>query len=86
MNALSQVCASMYLMDGLGYGEKTSVGQDLIKALTNAMPKFNDTFLYCDFQNNDTDCHNLFSEVITAEGMCYSFNSLSPSEVFRAEG
>lgn len=85
MNALSQVCEP-HLMNGLNYGDEKAVSHDLIKALTDTMPKFNDTYVGCKWRNNDTICHNLFTKIVSEEGLCYSFNSLNPSEVFRPEG
>lgn len=39
----------------------------------------------CKFGTNLLNCNNSFSEVLTEEGICYTFNMSNSSEIFREE-
>lgn len=43
----------------------------------------NETTLFCKWRNSVNYCTEFFSEIITEEGFCYTFNVLDASELFR---
>jgi acid-sensing ion channel, other len=48
-----------------------------------ALPKHK-LFEQCDYRD-ELDCDELFEETVTEEGICYTFNSLKMSEIYREE-
>lgn len=46
-------------------------------------PTFNDTMFFCKFRNVEQPCNKLFTEIMTEEGLCFTFNTLSSSELYR---
>lgn len=43
---------------------------------------FSDTMFHCKFRNALQTCDQLFKEVITEEGICYTFNALNTDELY----
>ncbi|XP_017063341.1 pickpocket protein 28 [Drosophila eugracilis] len=82
--AVSQVCEP-HLHDVI-LGNKTRRGMEIIDDLTEVSPHFDDTYLNCKWRNTPVKCSEIFHKFVTEDGVCYSFNSLSPAEIFRAEG
>ena len=86
MNAINQICDA-HLTNGIAnQGENISNAFDLIDALATAMPQFNETYFDCKWRNSLVPCGNIFRRFVTEEGLCYSFNSLSPEEIYRRDG
>lgn len=45
-------------------------------------PTFEQTMFYCKFNNKFQDCRNMYSEVMTEEGLCFTFNDFTPNDMF----
>lgn len=85
MEALAQVCDAHLLTD-FKFGHKTASDSEIVSALGAVTPLFNETYLNCKWRNFPENCVHIFKKFITEEGVCYSFNSLSPAEIYRPEG
>ncbi|EDW17776.1 pickpocket protein 28 [Drosophila mojavensis] len=83
-DAVSQVCDPP--LHDIPVGDARRKGIEIIDTLTEVKPLFNDTFLDCKWRNSPTKCKEIFHKVVTEDGVCYSFNALSPAEIYRAEG
>lgn len=59
--------------------------QNLIETLREVAPFYNETLFYCKYRNFPDTCDTLFHEIITEEGICYTFNALDGREVYREE-
>ncbi|KAH8375195.1 hypothetical protein KR200_002252 [Drosophila serrata] len=79
-----QVCEA-HLHD-ITLGEKIRKGMEIIDGLTSVSPTFDDTYLNCKWRNTGVKCNDIFHKFVTEDGVCYSFNSLSPAEIFKPEG
>lgn len=44
-----------------------------------------DYLFRCKWRNVDMACEDIFSKILTEEGICYTFNNLDQSEIFREE-
>lgn len=85
MEALAQVCDAHLLTD-FKFGHLLASGSEIVSSLSAITPVFNETYLNCKWRNSPEKCQQIFKKFITEEGVCYSFNSLSPMEIFRPEG
>lgn len=81
---MSQVCDAP--LHDIALGAKLRKGIEIIDTLTEVKPLFDDTFLDCKWRNSPIQCKEIFHKVVTEDGVCYSFNALSPAEIYRAEG
>jgi hypothetical protein len=65
---------------------ETVSGDDVVKILKQLAPTFEDTFVACGFgggQVNFENCREMFTEIITQDGVCYTFNMLNATEIYR---
>lgn len=70
--------------------ENTTVGNfvttpDLISILEELTPPMADYLFRCKWRNLPMACEEIFSKILTEEGICYTFNNLDQSEIFREE-
>lgn len=77
-----QVCDDEFYLGDIPIGNET-VGKESVEYLRELAPTLDETFKFCQFGNNIIDCKELFSEIITEEGLCYSFNILNSNELYR---
>lgn len=61
---------------------KVAEGHDIVKILREISYSVDDSMLFCKFRNSLTDCKALFNEIVTDEGICYSFNMLDYDMLF----
>ena len=83
MAALSQVCDSHILKD-VNLNSTTNP-REYIKLLKEMAVPFDEMFFFCSWRSRYTECSNIFTEVITEEGICYTFNMLNAQELLRSE-
>ena len=83
MEALFQVCDPSLL--GYELLNKSTAPREYIEILKQIAVPFDDMFDLCFWRNYHFDCSALFTEVITEEGFCYTFNMLDRKELFRTD-
>jgi acid-sensing ion channel, other len=59
--------------------------KEIIPLVRKIAPVRNESLRWCNWRNKPIPCEDLFSEVITEEGFCRTFNILDFSELFREE-
>ncbi|KAK4874086.1 hypothetical protein RN001_013446 [Aquatica leii] len=62
-------------------GDKT-IASDFIDAFTKVAPSFTDVLWQCKWLNENRTCSDLFTPVLTEEGICFTFNMLDREELF----
>lgn len=56
------------------------------KKMFQMAPNMTDVFFGCKWKDIPQDhCDDLFSPILTEEGLCYTFNTLGAEDLFRTE-
>ncbi|XP_047992149.1 pickpocket protein 28-like isoform X1 [Leguminivora glycinivorella] len=67
-------------------GRKYGSGADAVAKLKEVCPNITESFFGCKWENINRDyCSDLFSPILTEEGICYTFNTLGAEEMLRLE-
>ena len=83
LEAIAQVCdPHLFAEHNISSGLQLD---DIVPTLQRISPELNQTMMFCRWRNNMADCNDLFSEIITEEGSCHTFNMLDSSELFKEE-
>jgi acid-sensing ion channel, other len=81
--AISNVC-DPFIFDEIDPENRTTC-EDCVKNLKEmAVPK-DEMLMLCKYRADAGSCDDLFEEIITEEGICYTFNALKMSEIYRDE-
>jgi acid-sensing ion channel, other len=83
LEAVAQICDPHLLSNvPLNSGLQPEEIVPLLRAITFSL---NETTLFCKWRNQIVDCGELFTEIITEEGFCYTFNVLNAEDLFRKD-
>ena len=83
MEALAQVCDAHLLMDK--NLSRSTQPLECMKLLKDMAVPFEEMLYMCGWRFNPENCSNIFTEIITEEGFCYTFNMLKGQDLFRPE-
>ena len=83
MEALFQVCDS-HLFKYINLSS-TTPPREYIKLLKDMAVPLDEMFFACLWRYDFMDCSKLYTEVITEEGICYTFNMLDGQELFKTD-
>lgn len=87
-NCLADICKTLDydpLSIPLESFPKFNNASKFIEALLEMTPIFMETFDYCLWLNKFEDCKTMFQLVLTDEGLCYTFNTLSFEQIYRKD-
>lgn len=57
----------------------------IVSILEELTPRPSATLFSCKWRNEQAPCSTLFAQILTEEGICYTFNNLEQNEIFREE-
>ncbi|XP_014277464.1 pickpocket protein 28 [Halyomorpha halys] len=77
---LTLVCDAHVQVNGEKYAEKRTM--DFLLEVT---PPFSDTVWECKWSDLATSCPELFTQILTQEGFCYTFNMLDKEDLLRGD-
>ena len=83
IEAVTQVCDPHLFQrqnQSIGSGLKA---EDIVPLLKSVTMTLGETTLYCKWRNDVNLCDEYFTEIITEEGFCYTFNVLKSDELFK---
>ncbi|XP_037031858.1 pickpocket protein 28-like isoform X2 [Bradysia coprophila] len=83
MAAVVQICDS-HLTDGFEVGTNFT-NSSITDLLRDTAPSSNDTLFICKFRNTVDYCQKYFEEIMTEEGLCFTFNVLNGSELYNED-
>lgn len=83
LKTVAQICrhTSEELMK---FGDNVT-NSNIYKNLKKVAPGLTETISNCEWFNQKTGCHKLFHEVWTEEGLCFTFNYLNASDMYKTE-
>lgn len=84
IEAVAQVC-DLHLFRTVDNWKNILNPNEIISVLRNVSVNQNSSALYCKWRNEMEFCDSLFSDIITEEGFCRTFNILDSEELFREE-
>lgn len=84
MQTIAQICDAHLFSNVSGFGGNVT-DKDCVDYLREMAPSFEEMLFFCKWRNTFDTCEDLFTEVVTEEGICYTFNLLDSSELFREE-
>lgn len=84
LEAVAQICdPHLFLNAGpINSGLKDA---DIVPLLKSMAISLNETTLFCKWRNSILPCEEYFTEIITEEGFCYTFNALKFSDMFKED-
>lgn len=81
--AITQVCDAH--LSSFMVGNVTSDGRTIVDTLEELKVEMNSSIFQCKWRNDFKNCSDILVPILTEEGMCFTFNTLSTKELFRAE-
>lgn len=77
--AVSQICP-------LPLKKKKSLKpHEIVPLIRSVSVGLNTSTIYCRWKSEGRYCKDYFTEILTEEGFCYTFNLLSSSDIFKAD-
>lgn len=83
MEAVSQICDT-HLTDNFEFGQNIT-DNEITDLLRKMAPSFKETMFLCKFRNKQEFCKDYFEEILTDEGLCFTFNMVNDEELYREE-
>jgi acid-sensing ion channel, other len=83
LEAVAQVC-DPHLFSAVNISSGIEPEQ-IVPILRQITVSLNETTLFCKWRNSIGPCTEFFTEIITEEGFCYTFNVLDSSELFKED-
>jgi acid-sensing ion channel, other len=85
LEAVAQICdPHLFAMHNMSLGSGLKP-DEIVPLLRKMSVPLNESTLFCKWRNTVGLCDQFFTEIITEEGFCYTFNVLDSSQLFKEE-
>lgn len=84
LEAMAQICDSTIFRD-LPPMNSGLAPTDIVKQLKSLRTPINETATLCRWKRIAEDCRNYFTEILTEEGYCFTFNILDFNEMYNED-
>lgn len=85
LEAIAQVCdLHLFAMQNVSIDSGLKP-EEIVPTLRASAVPLNESILFCKWRNSVRSCDEYFTEILTEEGFCYTFNVLDSSQLFKEE-
>ncbi|XP_045774541.1 pickpocket protein 28-like [Maniola jurtina] len=81
---VSLICNNFINHDVLE-GRNYSFGNETVSNIRKASAELSQVISMCTWKGKQSSCNNMFTPILTEEGMCFTFNTIGPEDLFRYE-
>lgn len=85
LKVAGQICNELFSAKLLEYFSDNVTDDSIFDEIHKISTTFQDTLVACLFLNTISSCYKYFHEILTEEGICFTFNLLGSDEIFRRE-
>ncbi|KAL9702139.1 hypothetical protein quinque_005657 [Culex quinquefasciatus] len=82
LRAVAQVCDA-HVLQGIQLNQ--TYDSACVDYLRNMSVSLDEMLMYCKWRNDMDYCNNIFTETLTEEGLCFTFNGIAADDMLRKE-
>lgn len=85
LKVAATLCNELFSLNLLEYFQENVMDDSISDIADEIFTTFEETLVACSFQSKLSSCYPYFHDILTDEGKCFTFNLMSPAEIFRTE-
>lgn len=85
LKVAATLCNELFSINLLEYFNANVMDDSISDIIDEISTTFEETLVACSFQAKLSSCYPYFHDILTEEGKCFTFNSMSLEEIFRTK-
>ncbi|XP_055590906.1 pickpocket protein 28-like [Uranotaenia lowii] len=81
LRCISQTCFALPKINKF----TTHVSENCVEHFQNVSLDIDDTMISCSWRNQNVDCNTIWTQTLTDDGLCFTFNGIGANRLFRTE-
>lgn len=77
----AQICDETFSLSVLNEFPENVIDDSVFNVIRDISPGFDDSLVACGFRGSFSTCFKYFHELLTQEGRCFTYNSLTQDEI-----